>query len=127
MNGAGVCFQNPFVISNQSRDGNGFWRGEREIVKDAAIGRVVTGCVGPRGIEPLRQSLAGSGMLIFTEAGKCFGSNPAGQANLFRTQAEPLAGNSLTFIIVIANAKMFLKILLCVLQIVLRFGGQHRE
>jgi hypothetical protein len=53
--------------------------------------------------------------------------NLAGQAKPFRSQAKPLAGHPLSLIVVFTNAEMFLKVFLCVLQIVLGLDRNHGE
>jgi hypothetical protein len=66
-------------------------------------------------------------MLIFTETQKRFRSDLARQAKPIRAESRPLTGHPLPFIIIITDAKVFLKVLLCVLQIVLRLGRDHSE
>ena len=64
-------------------------------------------------------------MLILTKPQKIIRADFAGQTKLFRAQPKPFAGHALTFIVVIAHAKMFLKVFLCVRQIVLRLCRDH--
>ena len=64
-------------------------------------------------------------MLIITKPQEIIRADFAGQAKPFRAQPEPFAGHSLTFIVVITHAKMFLKVFLCVPQIVLRLCRDH--
>ena len=64
-------------------------------------------------------------MLIFTKPEKFIGPNLAGQTQPFTTLSKPFPGHLLPFIIVITNAKMFLKIFFRVFQIVLRLGRDH--
>ncbi len=123
--GLGMSFQNPFVPADQRRHRNRFGRREGEVIKNPAVGGIVAGFVRPRGVQPLRQGLAGKRMPIFTKAGKCFRPDPAVQAEPFRAQTEPLAGHPLTFIVIIADAKMLLKVFLGVFQIVLGLGCHH--
>lgn len=64
-------------------------------------------------------------MLVFAEAEEGVSLNFAGQTQSFRTKTNPLAGDALPFIVVVPNAKVFLKVFLCILQVVLGLGCDH--
>ena len=66
-------------------------------------------------------------MLVFTEPQEIIRSNLARQAKLSRANPDPLAGHALSFIVVIANAQVFLKVFPSVRQIVLSLGCQHAK
>ena len=66
-------------------------------------------------------------MLVLTQPQKIFRADFAGQIQSFRAQSNPLAGHTLALIVVIANAQVFLEVLLSVLQVVLRFCRDHRQ
>ena len=66
-------------------------------------------------------------MPVLTKTQECFRTNLAGQTEPFRSQAKPLAGYPLPLIVVFTNTKMFLKVFLCVLQIVLGLDRNHGE
>ena len=65
--GMGMSLQNSLVRADQGCDRNRFGRREREVIKNPAIGRAVTGFIHPRGIQPLRQCFAGCRVLVLTE------------------------------------------------------------
>ena len=75
----------------------------------------------------MRKCLTCGRMLVFTEPQEIIRANLAGQAELFRASPNPLAGHALSFIVVIADAKVFFKVFLGVRQIVLRLGSQHES
>ena len=64
-------------------------------------------------------------MLVFAEAEEGVSLNFAGQTQSFRTETDPLAGDALPFIVVIPDTKVFLKVFLRVLQVVLGLGRDH--
>ena len=64
-------------------------------------------------------------MLVFTKPQEIIRTNLAGQAKFFRARPDPMAGHALSFIVVIANAQVFLKVFPGVRQIVLGLGRQH--
>lgn len=66
-------------------------------------------------------------MLVFTEAEEGVCLNFAGQTQSFGTETNPLAGDALPFIVVIPDAKVFLKVFLRILQVVLGLGRDHAE
>ena len=51
-------------------------------------------------------------MLILAQPQKILRADFAGQTKSFRAQANPFAGHPLAFIVVIANAEVFLKVFL---------------
>jgi hypothetical protein len=66
-------------------------------------------------------------MLVLTEPQEIIRPNFAGQAKLIRARPDPLAGHALSFIVVIPNAQVFLKVFPGVRQIILGLGRQHEE
>jgi hypothetical protein len=66
-------------------------------------------------------------MLVLAKAQESFRPDPAGQAKPFGSQTKPLASHPLPLIVVFSDAEMFLKVFLCVLQVVLRLDCNHRE
>jgi hypothetical protein len=64
-------------------------------------------------------------MLVLTEPQEVVCANLAGQAKLVRTHPEPLAGHTLSFIIVITDTEVFFKVFPGILQIVLCLGRNH--
>ena len=64
-------------------------------------------------------------MLIFTELQEILGADVPGQSQSFRAPTNPFTGHLLSFIVVIADAKVFLEVFLCVLQVMLRLGCDH--
>ena len=64
-------------------------------------------------------------MLILTQPQKIFGADFPEQSQSFRAQTNPLTSHSLTLIIVITDAEVFLEVFLCVLQVMLRLGRYH--
>jgi hypothetical protein len=64
-------------------------------------------------------------MLIFTKPQEIIRAHIPGQPQLFRSYPDPLTGHTLSFIVVIANAQVFLKVFPGVRQIVLGLGRQH--
>ena len=119
-------FKNPFVFTQQSRDGNRLWRREREVVEYPPIGRALV-TFPPCGVQSLCERLTCGGILILTQTQEFIDADFPGQSESLRTQANPFAGNPLALIIVITNAEMFLKVLLCVFEIVLRLCRDHGE
>ena len=104
-----MCFKNPFVLAQESRDGNRLrWR-ESEVEEYPAIGRVLA-AFRPRHVQPLRQHLAGRRMLILAQPEKIIRPDSAGYTETLRAEAKPLAGHPLAFIVVIPDAEMFFKV-----------------
>ena len=64
-------------------------------------------------------------MLVFAEPQKVFSADFAGQSKSFRARSNPLAGHTLTFIVIVANAEVFLEVFAGVLQVVLRLCRDH--
>ena len=114
------------VFTGQRDQRNGFWRGKGEVVKNPPVRRRLA-ILDARGVQPLRQSIARGRMLIFTKPEKFIGPNLAGQSQPFTTLSKPFPCHLLPFIIVITNAKMFLKVFFRVFQIVLRLGSDHTQ
>src|SRR5437660_3362282 len=81
----------------------------------------------PCGVQPLRERLTRSGILILAQPQEIIGSDFPAQFEPFRSNTNPFAGNALAFIVVITDAEMFLKVLLCVFEIVLRLLRDHGE
>src|SRR4051794_13186047 len=72
-------FENPFVFTQESRDGNRLWRRKREVVEYAPIGRALV-TFGPRGVQSLRERLTCGGILILAQPQEIIGSNFPGQS-----------------------------------------------
>jgi len=121
---ARMGFKNPFVFTQQSRDGNRLWRREREVVEYPPIGCAPV-TFRPRGVQSLCERLTRGGILILAQPQEIIGSDFPGQSKPFRTDANPFAGHPLPFVVVIANAKVFLEVLLRVSKIVLRLCRDH--
>ncbi len=119
-----MSFKNPFVVAQESRDGNGFRRRESEVIENPAIGRVLA-IVCPRRVQPLRQSLAGSRMLILAQPEKIIRADFAGQSETLRAKSHPFPGHTLTLIVVVPDAEVFFKVFPRVRQVVLRLGRDH--
>src|SRR6267142_2378432 len=117
-------FENSFVFAQESRDGNRLWRRKREVVEYAPIGRALV-TFRPRGVQSLRERLACGRILILAQPQEIIGTDFPGQSESLRTQPNPFAGNTLTLVLVITDAEMFLKVLLCVLEVVLRLCRDH--
>jgi len=64
-------------------------------------------------------------MLILTQPQKIFGADFPGQSKSFRAQPNPFSGHALTFIIIIANTAVLLKVFASIFQVVLRLGRDH--
>ena len=64
-------------------------------------------------------------MLIFAQPQKIIGADFPGQSKPFRTRPNPFAGHALSFIVVIANAEVFLEVFPRVLEVVLRLCRDH--
>ena len=64
-------------------------------------------------------------MLILTQPQEFIRADFAGQSKSFRAQPNPFAGHTLAFIVVIADAEMFLEVFPRVLEVVLRLGRDH--
>ncbi len=64
-------------------------------------------------------------MLILAKAQEIVGADSPGQIQPLRAQTDPLTGDALTFIVVVANRQVFFKVFLCVLEIVLRLRRDH--
>ena len=114
------------VFTGQRDQRNGFWRGKGEIIKNPAVGSFLT-IFDPRSIEPLGRCFARGRVLVFTKPDKFIGPNLTGQPQPFTTLSKPFPGHLFPFIIVITNAKMFLKVFLRVFQIVLRLSRDHTQ
>ena len=116
----------PRVVTDQRGNRNRFGRGESEIIKDAPIGRLAFLAVRPRfrpgGFLPERQPFAGLRVQIVAEPLELFRCRDAGQAQIFRALANPLASGGLPFRVVITNRQVFLEIPLGVNRNALRFG-----
>ena len=123
-------FDNPLIAANQRDDGHGLGRRNREVIKDATIGDLLLVAASilcaPGCLTPLRQKLTGLGMEIVAEPEEGGLLHVPHQREHLSALSEPLAGNSLTFRVVISDAKMFLKIRLRVGEIVLRLRSEHR-
>jgi len=117
-------FKNPFVFAQQSRDGNRLWRREREVVEYPPICCALL-TFRPRGVQPLRERLTRRRILILAQPQEIIGSDFPRQSESLRTRAHPFAGNPLALIVVITDAEMFLKVLLRVLEVVLRLCRDH--
>ena len=63
-------------------------------------------------------------MLVLTKPQEIIRANFAGQAKLFCGHPDPLAGQALSFVVVIADAQAFLKVFPDVRQIILGLGRQ---
>ena len=122
--GSRMGYKNPIVLAQESRDGNRLWRREREVEEYPPIGRVLA-ALRPRRVQPLRQRLTGRWMLILAQPQKVVGADFTGQSKSFRARAEPFAGYALAFIVVIADAEVFLEVFPCVLEVVLRLCRDH--
>jgi hypothetical protein len=119
-----MSFQNPFIVAQESRDGNGFrWR-ECEVVKNPPIGRVFAAC-RPCRVHPLSQRLACNRILILTQPKKIIRADFAGQSESLCAQPNPFTGHTLALIVVIPDAEMFFKVFPRVCQIVLCLGRDH--
>ena len=117
-------FQNPFIFTNQARDGNRLRRGKGEVVEDSPV-RHFLAILNPCGLQFRRQFFTCGRMLILTQPQKIFGADFPGQSQSFRAQPNPFAGHTLTLIIVITDAEMFLEVFLRVFQVVLCLGRDH--
>src|SRR5207248_9978751 len=117
-------FKNPFVFTQQSRDGNRLWRREREVVEYPSIGRAPV-TFRPCGVQSLRERLTRGGILILAQPQEIIGSDFPGQSKPFRTDANPFAGHPLPFVVVIANTEVLLEVFPRVLEIILRLCRDH--
>ena len=117
------------ISANESRDGHGLGRGEREIVEHAAIGALMFGAIRSHfsagGFVPQGESLAGLRMEILAQAHEFLVVCVARQSESLRTFANPLARDRLVLRVVIANGEVLLEILLGIPQTVLCFGREH--
>jgi hypothetical protein len=66
-------------------------------------------------------------MKILAKAQKLIPLHMAAKSEPRRAVTDPLPGDVLTFAVVIAHAKMLLKILLCILEVVLGFRREHES
>ena len=66
-------------------------------------------------------------MLILAQPQEIVGADFPGQSKPFRAQPNPFTGDALAFIVVVADCQVFLEVFLCVLEVVLRFGRDHRQ
>ena len=64
-------------------------------------------------------------MLVFAQPQKIISPDFAGQSKPFCSHSNPFAGHALPFIVVIADAEVFLKVFARVLEIVLRLCRDH--
>jgi hypothetical protein len=64
-------------------------------------------------------------MLILAQPQKIIGADFAGQSEPFRAHANPFAGHALAFVVVIADAEVFLEVFPRVFQVVLRLCRDH--
>ncbi len=81
--------------------------------------------VRPRRVLSLSQGFRGFRVLVLTERKEVVGADRTGQSQPLRAQSEPLTGHALAFVVIIAHAQMFPEVTLCILQAVLRLGGDH--
>ena len=63
--------------------------------------------------------------MIFAQPQEIIGADFAGQPESFRTQPNPFAGHALSFVVVVADAEVFLEVFLRVLEVVLRLCRDH--
>jgi hypothetical protein len=66
-------------------------------------------------------------MEILAKAQKLIPLHMAAKSEPGRAVTDPLTGDVLTFAVVVTHAKMLLKILLCILEVVLGFRGKHES
>ena len=120
---------NPSVVADQRGNGNRFGRGKGEVVKYPAIGGLpffaINPLFNPCRFLPERQPFAGLRMKIVAEPDKLIGGGYAGQSQICRALADPLAGDGLPFGVVITNRQVFLEILFGVNRVVLGFWCKH--
>ena len=120
---------NSRIVADQRGDGNRLWRGKGEVVKYPAIGGLpffaINPLFNPCRFLPERQPFAGLRMKIIAEPDKLIGGGHAGQSQICRALADPLAGDGLPFGIIIANRQVFLEILFGVNRVVLGFRCQY--
>jgi hypothetical protein len=64
-------------------------------------------------------------MLILAQPQKIIGADFPGQSEPFRAHAKPFASHALAFIVVIADAEVFLEVFPRVCQVVLRLCRDH--
>lgn len=114
------------VFTGQRDHRNGFGRGESEIVKYPPIGRSVA-VFDPCRVDPLRQGFTRGRMLIFAEPQKIIRADFPRQAKPFHAQPIPVTRHPLALVVIVADAKMLLKVFPGVLQIVLRLGRDHTQ
>ena len=119
-----MSIEDAFIRAEECRQRNRFWRGEREVIEYPPIGRAPV-ARSPRGVQPLRQLLAADGMLILAEPQKFVGPNSAGQSQPLRSRANPFASHPLPLVVIVTDAQMFLEILPCIFEIVLRLCCDH--
>ena len=113
----GTC--DPLVCTDQRENGDILGRRDREVVEHTSIGcfPVLTLLIEspPRRFAALRQQFASFGVKIFAETQKLIALHTAAESEHFRTLPDPLPGNMLPFAVVIAHAKVLLKVFLRIL------------
>ncbi len=119
-----MCFDGPLITASQGGDGTGFGRRQREVVEHASVCRIPLGSVfihlAPDILTALRQRFPVLQMMVLTQREELIATHIAAQSECFSAFAEPLTANPLPFAVIVACAKMLLKILLSILQVVLR-------
>ncbi len=116
--------KNANVLAKKSRERNGLgWR-EREVEEYPAIGRS-RATFGPRAVQSLRQRLSCCGMLVLAKPQEIIRTHIARETEPSSTDALPFPGHALALIVVVANAKVFLKVFPRVRQVVLRLCRDH--
>ena len=63
--------------------------------------------------------------MILAQPQEVIAANLTGQPEPFRSKADPFAGHAFPFIVVVANAEMFLKVFARVLEVVLCLRRDH--
>ena len=119
-----MCFDDALVTASKRGNGHGLGRRQREIVKHAPVCGIffipIVIQFAPESLSALRQRFAGLRMVILTQRDEFIAPDITAQSECFSAFAEPLAANPLPFAVIVSGAKMLLKILLSILQIVLR-------
>jgi len=64
-------------------------------------------------------------VLVFAQPQEVIGADFPGQSESFRAHAQPFAGHPLAFIVVVANAEVFVEVFPRVLEFVLRLYCDH--
>jgi len=124
-----VRLDDALISASERGNGNGFWWRQREVVKHTPVRRVSFLSIFIRLVtevlSALRQGFAGLRMVIVAQREEFIAPHIAAQSKCFGPFAEPLAPNTLPFAVIVSGAKMLLKILLGVRQIVLGLGREH--